>query len=621
MRYLATVFAIGGMFAALSTSFAQKKFRIEKVTKEDLEMVRYDRDTSASAVILYNVGIFRAQDARFVQQMRVKILTKAGLEWGNWVFNSPSRGDFKVVVYNLVNGEVVTEKAGPANIFQEEVFKSYFTAKVFAPGVRAGSIIDITNSYDGMPFEWWFQERVPVVYSELILEPLRSVSFNTTQMGFEQVTTVSPIEWHASNMPAFQIEPYLNHYRNYITKFKIDLTSVGAGYSYFEISRSWSNVNRNLQDLQGFSDIIKGPLFLKDIVKEIKAKNLPVKERIEEAYRVVQANIKYNGVNRILAFGARANFATNHSGSVADVNLTLIGLLNDLDIKTYPVLLSTRDNGLLMEHAPSYYSLNYVVGYIRDGDVNMFVDATDEHLPPGMLPARCLNGRGLMIKKEGEEWIDLVSGQADFKRQFINISVGKDGMAKAVVSNDYGGYGYAGWVDESKKINYDAELAANQIHKANPDLRVVKYSVDRNDPSKASSKETLDLDLSERVIDAGDNILLTPLLLNELSDNPFKSETRKYPIDLSFGRDLGSTVVITLDGLEPVKLPPSERFTSVDGSATFTYVTGVRDNSVQIRAVLKITRTIYTESEYHDLRRFFSEVARKVSAPIEFRKL
>jgi hypothetical protein len=127
--------------------------------------------------------------------------------------------------------------------------------------------------------------------------------------------------------------------------------------------------------------------------------------------------------------------------------------------------------------------------------------------------------------------------------------------------------------------------------------------------------------MSDQVVDAGTGLLFTPFALFEYSSNPFKAEERKYPVDLTFPRDLSTTIVMTLPKDYSVKvLPESLKFSTPDGGATFTYLSSASGSTVQFRAVLKITKQVFTESEYKDLRMFFTEVVKKINTPLELSK-
>lgn len=587
-------------------------------------MTRYPADTTAGAVILMDIGRLDGNSLQFTRKMRVKILTKAGLDWGNWTFNTPTKGDFRVVTYNLEGGKIESEKADSKAIHEEKVVDDFDVYKVFAPNVRVGSVIDITYSHLGPPLQWRFQERIPILASELILEPTQYIKFNKTFFGFQPIETISPTQWRSRNMPAFHPEPFLSTYANYITKFEFQLESVGPPGPYFvEFSTTWRAVIDNLLRHPRFGGLEITSGFLNDFAKKTKESTLTTKEKIQAAYDYVQTNLKWDGYNALIASkDYRDRFLSTHTGTSADINLLLVVLLNKMEITTYPVALSTRSNGLLVQFSPTISKLNYVIAMVQHEDINMFIDATMANVAtPGILPARCLNGNGLMVKKNNEQWLELNKSFSSNRRQYVTVTMDPTGPVTAKVTQDFTGYGFLDWVDDLKANNNDPEIQKNKVQKENPDLNITKYEISKVDAKTVAGKETIELDMSSQLVDAGGELIFNPFVMLEYRENPFKSEERRYPVDLNYPRDFSSTVTVTLPKGYTVKVvPESIKFSNPDGSATFTYLASNTGAVMQFRVVLKITKHIFTESEYKELRVFFSEVVKKLNTPIELGK-
>jgi hypothetical protein len=594
-----------------------------KVSLEELKMTMYERDTAAGAVVLSDIGEFNGQTLKFKRHLRVKVLKKSGLGFGNWTFNVPFKGEFKVLVFNFINGQLVKEKANNNSIYNEEVLNGFEVYKVFAPNVMVGSVIDIEYSHFGLPFEWWFQNTIPIVYSQLTVYESARVTFSKTHFGFEPIQTISDHEWRATNMPAFKIEPFLNNYKNYVTKFQFQVVSFGmAGRYNFDISSSWRKVNDFLMDLPGFGGVLNGAAFLNDFAKETKSKNISTVEKITEAFDYIQSNIKWNGEKALLATnGIRANFLTNHTGNSAEINLCLIALLNKMDIATFPVALSTRDNGMLAPHAPSFDKLNYVVAYVRHEGVEMFLDATSEEFGPGYVPVYCLNGQGLFVKRQNEQWLTLNKAYSDSKKQFVTINIDAQGNAKAKITQDVKEYAFVNWADNQKANNNDKEVSKNKLKKEYPDIEILSYEVNKKDKKTASAKETIEANISSQLIDAGDAVIFNPFVMFDYSKNEFKSEDRKYPVDLVYPKEINTTIVVQLPKEYSVKkLPESIKFANPDGTASFTYLASAAGSGIQFKATLKLTKYVFSDEEYKELRRFFSEVAKKINEPLELVK-
>jgi hypothetical protein len=611
------------VFLAISSA-AQTKATFGKVSLAELQMKSYDRDTTAAAVILSDVGSLNSFSFEFSRHIRVKILSKSGLDWGNWVFRTPSKSDFDVQVFNLVNGQVVKEKVEDGSIYKEEIVDGYDVYKVFAPHVTVGSVIDVSYKHLGIPYEWRFQERIPVVYSEISIPNSPYYSFSKTFYGFESIKAVSPDEWQATNMPAFKVEPHLNHFSNYLTKFEFQLETITyRGNIVFEISTTWRKVIERLQRLPRFGETLSGAAFLNDFAKETKQKNLTTEQKIDAAYQYIKQNIKWNGHKTIFcSSGLRNQFVNEHTGNSADINLLLVALLNRIDIEAYPVVLSTRENGLIVQHSPSINKLNYVVAFVRHGGLEVLLDAAWEEGIPGILPTFCLNGHGLLVKKDNEQWIPLNKTHKEIKRQYVEMDITPDKAATAKVTQEWKGYGYVNWSDSFRAHNRDTAIHRYDLETKNPDLDFLSYAIRKNDAGKLTSSEVIGVNCTSQVVDVGDGFILNPFILFDYTNNIFKSDSRKYPLDLQCPKEYVTTIIVKHpSGFVPRSLPESLKLSSPDGSATFTYFATAANGGLQFKAILNLNRYIYTETEYAELRQFFSEVARKVSTPVEMIKL
>jgi hypothetical protein len=106
-----------------------------------------------------------------------------------------------------------------------------------------------------------------------------------------------------------------------------------------------------------------------------------------------------------------------------------------------------------------------------------------------------------------------------------------------------------------------------------------------------------------------------------MEDNPFKMETRKYPID--YGHPVKEKYVLKLtlpEGYEVTDIPKACIIALPDKSARFTYQAGCTGNSVQVTASFEITKTLYMESEYHLLKEFYNQVIAKEAEVIMLKK-
>jgi hypothetical protein len=611
------------MFALPFFSWSQEKIKFGKPVLADLQMKLYEKDSAAHAVILYDRGHLNGTNFDFRRHLRIKVLTNAGTSFANFSISTPSKSNISGYTYNMEEGEIVTRELENSNIYSEAVVNGLRVNKIFFPHVKPGTVIDLYYVHKGLPAEWRFQDRVPVAYSELVLEPTSGLVFKKTMYGTGQVRKQGNITWIAEHMPALKEEPYMAHYSNYLTRFKFDLEGVyGGGYVHQDISESWASVGRLLSQDPNFGAVIRECAFLNEKADEIKKGNAEALAKVRDAYDYIRTNIKWNQSKSVFANSTyKDNFKKYHSGNSAEINLLLIGLLRKAGITTYPLVLSTRDHGMIHPVSASLTTLNYVVAYVKHEGLEIILDATSEHLIPGVVPDYCLNMFGWVLG-EPEGWIvEMIRSRANVVKDFVRIGADASNVFQADLSRTYEDYAYLDWITEyDRKGSMDAY--GQSVKASYPDLGIGKFEVKIVEKEKLRSMEQMNVRLtgSDYVQDLGKSVYINPFIMYN-AENPFKALTREYPVDFGYPRTRQFTVVVTVpQGFEIKKFPESVSFSAENGGAKFSYAAMSANNTISIRCEVKIERQFFNESEYQILRTFFSEVGKKMNEVIELNK-
>jgi hypothetical protein len=175
-----------GLIVSLSvqTIYAQKSpVKFGDIPMEDLKMKVYDKDSSASAVILSDYGeayvMLTTVNASLVfeRHVRIKILTKEGLDWATaaiQLYHSGSNEErvtkLKATTYNLENGKVVETDMSKDGIFKEKFNRNINLQKFTLPNVKEGSVIEysytVSSEFLANFPDWKFQYDIPVRASE-----------------------------------------------------------------------------------------------------------------------------------------------------------------------------------------------------------------------------------------------------------------------------------------------------------------------------------------------------------------------------------------------------------------------------------------------------------------------
>ena len=623
-------------------------FKIGDVSKKELKMTSYDVDPDAPAVILRDKGnvYFRITSRGGVEvnherHVRIKILSKEGYDKADFkipLYDYNNREDkinnFKAYTFNLENGKITKERLRKRDIIYDDASRYWDYAHFSMPKVKVGSIIDVeykvTHSNSFAIDDWYFQHDIPVLHSEFKVSIPEWFQFNRTVRGYEKVNS-KPIKnsfetlyirenrvtvnsdihsFSADTVPAFIEEPYMTTKDNFITKVSFELQSTNLPNSFVKLyTQSWATVSKELLDHPQFGREINKN-HLKKEAKAIMSQAAGDKERLLLARDKIQSMIKYNGHDDLLPFYHKLKISLKEkSGNAADMNLNLIALLRKMNIDAEPVVLSTRQHGIIHPAHASIESLNYVLAIVSLEDQQYLVDATDPYLPLGQVPFKCLNGKGIILDKENPKLLPLHSNEEYSQTVAMMIDFSADTVVGDMITSYSGYFASQKWKDyiEKGEEKYFEDL----------DTKYDDWTI-----SEAEMEWTSDYTLEERnkleksSVDqniAG-TLYLNAIFGNHVDENPFKMKERKYPIDFGCPHRYNHQIII--------KLPPDYKLESVpetthvklpDDQGFFKYITSSMGNQLVITSELHINKRIFDQLEYPLVKELFQYAVDKYS--------
>ena len=242
------------------------------IPKEHLEMEVYEKDSTASAVVLFSVGEtelnYRNNEfhLRVKKHIRVKIVTDQGLSEGdisipfrNDDSNSPQEiRNIKAESHTLnEDGEIIKESVGRRDRFEEEVSDRRSQIKFTIPGLKKGSIIEYEYEvYSNNPLDfpdWLFQDDIPVIWSEYTARIPEMFNFLTVTRGYDSfyVSDQKPYQGYFtlrnSNAGGLQRIEFIGTEYHYVMK---DLRAIG-NVPYMKASMDYlSHIRFQLQSIK-----------------------------------------------------------------------------------------------------------------------------------------------------------------------------------------------------------------------------------------------------------------------------------------------------------------------------------------------------------------------------------
>jgi len=679
MKNILTFFAVS-LFAVIQI-FAQEppKIKFEKVSEEEMKMTVYEPDTTAVAVILYDDGSselkydlqkgFMLSYSRFV---RIKILKQSGTSWGNFSIplysstqNKEEIGTVKGTTFNFENGKMVKTDMKKESVFRERENKYWEMIRLSLPSVKIGSVIDLKYEVRSPLFwnlrSWKFQYLIPVkwsqyevVYPEYFVynhssQGYHSLNSNKQTSGKENINYTSTREtsgsgfsgggqrqqetrtisyntniynYSANDVPAMKEEPYLTTLDNYTTQLKFELavtdfTKIMGEYKSY--TNSWTDIGKVLLEDEDFGGQIKSANFAKDVIASLTDGKSDEKQKIIALYNYIQHNIKWDGHNTYMPSKSLRKIFIEKNGNSAEVNLLLIAMLNEAGIEANPVILSTRGNGIISPVHASISDCNYVIARVVINGVPVLLDATEPNLPAGLIPFRCLNGKGRMIKKDNVEEVELTNVKSG-SHTLISIEL-KDGKFTGnVISSETGLNAFA--FRESVKDAGGQKEYFEKLRNKSSDIQYTDYSYTNLDSIYKPVEKRYNIILQNESEPDADIIYFNPVLIDRITNNPFTSPTREYPVDYGVSSsEIYQLNLIIPDGYKVEELPQSRSFALGGKGGSFIYKIVQTDNIVSFSMRLNIDKTLLLPDEYINLQEFYNIIVAKESEQIVLKKI
>jgi len=474
-KYLLGVFFLLTPFLRL---FAQD-FTFGELKLDELDMKNYSADTTANAVVLREFGTARiSSEPRtpliFDYHVRIKIFNSKGFDQGNVVipiyktdndrFESVSRIK-AVTISHDVNGNSIKTPLDVKKVYTENKNKHWDHVKFALPNLSDGCIIEYSYQLES-PYvfnfrTWIFQWDIPKIYSEYIAKIPAVYNYNVSLKGSQKLNSskaelekdcfnpsggvkadCSRIYYIMENIPALIEEDYMTAASNFRSAINFELSDYMEYNGYQrKVTQNWKDIDQELKREAMFGAQIKKTDLLKERLAPVLQGTTDELSKAKLVYTYMQKWFKWNNFRHFYSEDGIKKALENHTGNVADINLSLLAALGAAGLDADAVLLSTRENGIINKLYPVLSDFNYVVAKVNIGDKSYFLDATDPLLPFGLLPIRCINDQGRVVSlNKPSYWTDLKASQKESKVYSLKLVLAESGKIKGTINAYSMGY-------------------------------------------------------------------------------------------------------------------------------------------------------------------------------------
>ncbi|UAB81501.1 DUF3858 domain-containing protein [Marixanthomonas sp. SCSIO 43207] len=662
----------------LQVGFSQD-FRFGKVSKEELLEKQHPTDSTADAAILYreiksyfefstNEGFYLRTDVF----ERIKIYNKDGFDWANKkvkLYQSSTGSDeeikgLKGYTYFLEGDKIQDVKLRNDGIFEEEASEFLELTKFTMPNVKEGCVIEYEYSVTS-PFitnidEYRFQEQIPVNKVSMEFQAPEYFSYKTHQRGWipfriqtstdymninlgsissrsswgnrggntgnkVRSNTTSVLENVYSvivnDVPALKEEAFTSNIDNFTTALKFELSYTKFPNSTLEMyTTTWEDVSKSIYDSDAFGGQLKRDNYFDDEIDNLLQGVTKDSEKVIRIYEYVKAKMNWNSYKGIYTMEGSKNAYKNGVGNASDINLLLVNMLRYAGIQANPVLVSTKSNGIPL--FPTRNGFDYVVAAVETKNNVTLLDATNKEGEPDILKPELLNWQGRLIREDrSSTWVSLYPKTQASQSTLLNLNIDDANYAvKGSAQNRYTGH-YA--LSQRKNYkNIKEEDVRKSLEKRNGDAELSNINFGNLEELYKPVTLQYDFENFEALEEIGGKLYFSPLLFLALEENPFKTNTRQYPIDFSY--PIKDRYIITVNIPEGYKVeskPESAKFVLNQNAGLFSYIINEAGNKIQISVDLAINQPVISADSYEDIKRFFQVMVDKENEKIVLSKV
>lgn len=666
--FLIILFLFAGQFLPAQP----ESMREGRITDAEMDMQFYPADSSAAAVVLFDDGRSEIEyneskgsfEVRYTRHIRIKILTREGLDWADFsipVYSTQSLDRVRAYTFNKENGKTERERLRNRDIIEEKRTDRLTYNKFTLPRVKEGSVIDVsytisTDHAYRLP-GWFFQYTIPVIYSNYQVIVPEYFNYRQHMTGYEHVDTetgsssrtvvfsyrtggrsgMSASQSHrrqgnvsyqvelttftAHNVPALPPERYVDNRDNYRTSVEFELLAVQfPGGTMRQYASNWDNIVNEMLDHSDFGGQLSGTRYMRDDLEGLINEEQSFEEQLAAVFHFMKGKISWNGRHRVLTDDGTRNAYRNGSGNSAEINLNLIKALNELGFDAKPVALSTRANGRIFPFQVTMGRFNHVIAMVTHTGQHFLMDATSRFADPFVLPTACLNDQGRIIDRTFNDWIALDQSPVSRTITLISAALNENNMLSGnagIMHTHYSAAYYHNLTREGETDDLRKSLESCYQH---ADIQLETAELDEANQSQYRTQ--FNFETAEGALIAGDMIYMESLIGFDFDANPFKNPTRRLPVNFTYPRDIQYSAQFTVpEGYAVEDVPESLRLMLPDGDCMFMYSASPMNDQVHINASLVLNRIIFPPEEYPDLKAFFDRVIQKQEEKIVLKKL
>ena len=638
---------------SFSSLYAQqlKMFSIGNVTRDELEMQYYEKDSTANTLILAEQSLKRISSTNTFSTNKVykkiKFFNKEETNLATVSFLVPNRFDseittnsIKAITYNIENDTILKTPLEKENIYVSEINSGFYKISFTMPNVLKGSVIEYEYedySFDVHDFKGWlFQTDVPKKLSRVLYIIPSNFRYKTYLIGNLKLTNSQVYKnqkckfdkkikgkcdislFQIKDIPALIFEDHTSSPKNYLSRISLKFSKAlffnGIIYRNYP---TWELLDKAI--IKG--DEIGKKAYLKNYFRRRMPEEIKIitdtLAKAKKIYYFIQNNYSTNAIsdkNQVM------NDFKNKYGSGLNINMALLNSLNSMGIESNFVLLSTRNNGIINKLYPEDGIFNYIVLRTVIKNKEYFLDASDKLTPFGITPFGTLNGDGRILNLKGDSfWKKITPSKRTYEGVIINLTMNENGDLNGQIKTSSDGYLA---IKKRKHLeNKNLDTYKSEIYDINANFEITSYEISNQNDLEKPIQETFKISLSNDD-STNDIVFINPFIYFRQKTNIFKLEERTYPVDFGYAKSTTHVFSLEVPKTHIVKsLPKNVAFKLPNDGGRYIFNIEQINNKINMNSMIILNKPVYTSEEYPYLKEFYRQIIKTQNSLITLEKI
>lgn len=618
----------------LSLNAQDKNFKFSKVPQSDVEMVEYELEPESEAVVLgHTLKLFLTYGSQYqmvyTHHKRIKIFKESAFDLGKvelYYYSEDNTESIRKLKAVITYPDGSQYSLNRKEFYNDEIDDKYKKITFTYPKLSEGCIIEysyqLVSKQVALLEDFNYQEDIPVRYAHMELDLPEHIDYTFINKGDFSLVERKGEYMLIENVPSMKEEAHITTMNDYRGTIKTQIRGYTDGDGrYVPILSTWGKVSKGLMESNFFAEQYTRKTNHSKILNDTKAlidKSLEPREQVLALQKILLDKVTCNNELGIYSRESLNKAWKEGEATCTELNFMMIALLRSLDIPAYPMLISTRSNGRVFTTYPFLSQFSYAIVRTEIDGKPFLIDVSDKHRPPGVISHAALSREGFVVDDTYFHW-ESIEAFYSMDAFFCQFKIEEEALS-GTIAGKYTNYNA---LPERRLYEDDAEGKhwEKRLQSKFPSSVVVEAKLDEGANLYAPLKDKVEVVIPEACVVANDIMYIDPYIYSNYTENPFKLNERKFPVD--FGNPRGETYVVLIEipeGYSVEEIPESTKIITEDKMASYTLSCSTSGNRIQIQRRIEFKKPIYSPDEYLALKKIFDMILEKDGEQIVLKK-